>query len=60
MKAKIQKIYTCFQCRYGDPGDSYSTSNGIIKTPNWCFEASREIPNINELPEWCPLEDADA
>ena len=51
---KIQLISTCYQCRYGDEG----MENRDAFTLSWCHEASREIPDMDEIPHFCPLEDA--
>ena len=51
---KIQTIKTCYQCRYGDE----STETEDRMSVAWCHEASREIPDMDEIPHFCPLEDA--
>ncbi len=46
-KARIQKIATCFQCRYGSREDDLNIA--------WCHEAGRQIEDMETIPQWCKL-----
>ena len=50
---KILTVDTCYQCRYGDNGYEDET----LITPAWCYEASRKIEDLTQIPKWCPLPD---
>lgn len=53
--SKILKIKSCYDCPFiRTPKRSQSNCNH----PD--FENSRPISNPDEIPSWCPLEDAEA
>lgn len=45
---RLLLVKDCWQCRYGGENDG-SGRDG------WCYEECRRIPNMTDIPAWCPL-----